>query len=285
MPAQIKISDLPVATTVSDPTTAVLPIVDAGTTSQISVNNLASSAANDVSIFTNLRETTLVDTSSGPLSLGDNDLYTVPSGRCAIVGNCIFSNNALGASFTVYAEVKHGGTYYRASNNFTPTNNTSSLGTLFAGLVLESGDIFAANVTTTPGGYTVGTVIEYSASKSAIVPAHIFGTTTGDNTLYTCPAGKKAFPVAFNPVTGTLSRVNVGIGIGAVAPGSAGTKLVKSGGSPTIINQATSAITTTNGVSATTFAGCLSAGDSVVVTVGTGDPAHFVSGAFIEIDA
>lgn len=285
MPAQIKISDLPVATSISDTSTAILPIVDAGTTSQISVNNFASSPRNQISLFSELRETTL-ENGVFLLGIGNNDLYTVPVGRTAVIGGGALSNTGLVTDFTAYVEVKHNGTYYRASTSLTLSNNeAATLNTMLNPLVLDAGDTLSANVITTAGGYAVFTIIEFSSSKSAIVPAHIFGTTTGDNTLYTCPVGKTAFPIAINPTTETFRRPPIGFGIGAVAPGNTGTSIVKSGGSPTIIVQGLSAIATTNGVSSTAFTGYLAAGDSAIVTVATGDSAHFLSGAFIEIDA
>lgn len=276
-----KISELPVITTVSDPTTAVLPIVDAGTTSQISADNFAKSVRN-VFYYTELYDSTFVSGLGASLAIGDTDVYTVPSGRRAcVIGS--FLDNQSGGSVTYFSELKHSGIYYRVSSNATAASGSIANPSTFTSLVLSAGDSIAINVATTAGANVIYEILEFSDS-SALIGAYLFGTTTGDNTIYTVPAGKTAKATSFASIIS--ARQVVPIGTGAVAPGNTFIKCVKSGGSPTLnLSNPVNNVGITNGINQTlTMGGSFTAGDSIVVNVATGDAAQIVNAAFIEID-
>lgn len=279
--ANIKISALPIITTLS--TSAVLPMVDGGTTYQITADNLAGNSANNFGFFTNLKNATPVNGAFGPLSIGDNDLYTVPTGRRAIIGQCVLRNDTAG-NITVFTEIKHSGTYYRNSSNVTVSSGgNNGAPVMVASTILDAGDILAANAITTAGAYIAFTIIEFD-STSSLKSGNVFGLSTGDNTIYTCPTGKTAIPVAINPVTAMFGRPMMGIAIGAVAPGTVSVRLVKSGGSPSIVLISGNILTTNATVAILTAGSSLLAGDSFVANVTTGDSAQSIFSGWIELN-
>lgn len=124
-------------------------------------------------------------------------------------------------------------------------------------------------------------IIEFSDS-SALKGAWVFGPTTGNNTLYTCPAGKTAYSVSF--ATAFAARSVVTYGSGGTPPGTGTISLVKSGGSPSLTIQSV-AIANANTISNALngILGCITVGDSFVVNAVTGDPAQIIFGMFIEM--
>ncbi len=117
------------------------------------------------------------------LATGDNDLYTVPTGKRA------YNNGSVG-TITRFAQVKIAGTYYRLITS--TTTNVNAAASTYQGLVFEAGDIFSMNVTVNGGLNVSAEVVEFDAT-SPLKSARLVGLSTGDNTLYTCPAGKTAY--------------------------------------------------------------------------------------------
>lgn len=118
------------------------------------------------------------------LATGDNDLYTVPAGKRAVVGGTNIYNNSAG-NITTHNQVKISGTYYRVSNDLTITSgNSNQHNQVF---MLEVDDIFSVNSTTTNGLNVDAMVLEFD-STSKLTQGRVTGPSTGNNTLFTCPA-------------------------------------------------------------------------------------------------
>lgn len=124
--------------------------------------------------------------------IGNNDVYTVPAGRKAIVINFGFTNTS-GGNVGVYPQLGISATYYKVG----PTQ-TISTSTYFSGnfqqipeMVLLAGDVLSFNCATTAGLVIWATVVEFSAS-SPVTTYRNMALANGDNTLYTVPAGISA---------------------------------------------------------------------------------------------
>lgn len=201
------------------------------------------------------------------LAIGDTDLYTCPTGKRAFVMGPVFYNNSAG-SITWFPEIKVAGSYYRLANNSTTgTGGTTFTVILGNGFILEAGEILAINCATTAGGVIHFPIIEFDASAS-LKTAKVLGGSliNGDNTIYTCPAGKSALPL------GTLvGHTNGGSNPATVFFVADGTNrnvkfnMVASGGSPTGANQvsATATVTANQRGSAGFLQSTLGAGDFV----------------------
>ncbi len=223
------------------------------------------------------------------LSTGDTDLYTVPTGRRAFIGNLQFHNPSAG-TIGFYMEIKVSGTYYRISSvssaNAGLSNNNFNAG----GIYLEAGESLSINTTTTAGLNASIAVVEMDAT-SPVKSAKLTGASTGHNTLYTCPAGKSAY------VTGQGSGMGMGMGNPNVFAGllnfvsdGGGTRavttyLVPSGGSAGTTNQMMASANVSANVrsSALIFNATLGVGDFVDFNVDTGAATQLAWVNIIEI--
>ena len=123
------------------------------------------------------------------LSTGNNDLYTVPSGkRLAIYGSNLY-NTSIG-NIVWYMTAKISGTYYRLV-----TNSTASTGAVSAGgavtFILEAGEILSVN-TATNNGANVNVRAVLFDDSIPIYSSRLLALAVGDNTVYTVPSGKSA---------------------------------------------------------------------------------------------
>lgn len=277
--ADVKISELPVAAQSDTPD--VVPIVQAGVTKQIDVAIMKRSK--NVSYNVELYDAVFVRGISSALQIGNNDIYTVPNGRNALIlGGRLW--NESGGNVTAFPEIKHGGTYYRVGNSTASIANGAGAAMLTAGagIVLSAGDSFAINAATTSGAIGIYSITEFS-DQSRLKPAYIFGSSNGDNTLYVTPVGKTAVPTSFAAPLGT-NQATFPFGTASVGTGTVTCKLIQSGGSPTVtlLNGSVGA-NSTGTVAQAGFS--LEAGDSVILNVTTGDSGQIFWGMFVELDA
>jgi hypothetical protein len=139
----------------------------------------------------NVSYTTIIGSN---LSTGDNDLYTVPSGKRLYVYQSVSLYNASAGNIAVINEYKRSGTYYLLSN--TGTSIGSGNGSIFtmAPIILEAADILSINTATNNGlnAFYTGQLFD---SSSQLKTASVLSLSNGDNTIYTCPAGKSAIIV------------------------------------------------------------------------------------------
>lgn len=278
--ADVKISELPVATTAETPD--VVPIVQSGVTKQIDVRTFKRSK--NLYFYGELYDSVFIRGITPDLAIGDNDIYVVPTDRSALITGSRIWNDS-GGSVTAFAELKHSGTYYRISNSATIANGAGSSAVTIAGggIIISAGDSFAINAATTAGANALYSIIEF-ADQSQLKSSFLFGTSSGDNTLYTVPADKTAMPIPFSVTIGGQSSV-FAFGAGAVGTGNIVPKISQSGGSP-IVTLATSGGASAN-VAGSSVHNSLSleAGDSVILNITTGDTAQIAWGVFLELDA
>ena len=129
------------------------------------------------------------------LATGDNDLYTVPANRQALVAPMSTAYNASAGNITYYHEIKVAGVYYQISPGLLLATGTRGLNTHETGIILNAGEWLSVNVATTNALNVRFMVYEYDATEARFLCARLLSLTNGANTLLTIPASKSAmFP-------------------------------------------------------------------------------------------
>lgn len=120
---------------------------------------------------------------------GQNDLYTVPAGRRAVIP-AVYCNSQ--GSVNANVQFKNSSTYYNAASTLvsltagTPQNIKSLIP-----IILEAGEVLSVILS---GAISVNCwpqIIEFS-STSVLKTAKFLNLVSGNNLVYTCPAGKTA---------------------------------------------------------------------------------------------
>lgn len=120
--------------------------------------------------------------------LGDNDMYTVPAGKLALISSFVYYNTT-GSSIIVKGQVNVSGTYYRLTNGITVSN--ASINTSYVmSIILNAGEILSFN-SAAAGINGWANICEFDAANSNFtrkggVP------TAATTTYYTAPTGKSA---------------------------------------------------------------------------------------------
>jgi hypothetical protein len=141
------------------------------------------------------------------LAVGNNDLYTVPTGKKAIVVASLRVYNSSAGNIDFYPELKVDGTYYKLSPTQTLPTVTATNNMAVQNFILEAGEIFAVNVATNNGLNIVTPVVEFD-STAPIATAKILALANGDNTIYTVPASKNAIGIYTGTPTGQVVSVS-----------------------------------------------------------------------------
>lgn len=212
---------------------------------------------------------------------GDNDVYTVPAGRKAIVVGIAFWNIS-GTSPNVVGKMKVSGTYYRAT---ATTAITSGTATTIRGIIpLEAGDAFNLNFSAGITCNVILSIIEFDA-VSPVTIARLLGTLiNGDNTLYTCPAGYTACPLTLLDISKSGST---GVGTYVYENESGGTltlvtNIVASGGSASANNKIGSNSASNNAVTSPSIPFSLEAGDFISINSGSNNANQAAFAIFFE---
>jgi hypothetical protein len=209
---------------------------------------------------------------------GDIDLYTVPAGKKAYVLNC-GGYNAVAGTCATYMELKDTGTYYRIRGNANFATLTGS--TFSQSIFLSAGQTLSVH-TSQAGMNLWAKVIEFDAT-AYVASKEILSLVNGDNTVYTCPAGKMAILLGPSGVVvdiPPLFYVNVSGGSRIVY-----WNVVASGSAPGASNRVTALITVANTESsATNVPMCLSAGDYININTNSGDPTQIAWVNVVELD-
>lgn len=120
---------------------------------------------------------------------GQNDVYTVPTGRRAIISG-VFCNSQSSASSACCFKVS--GTYYNGGGPSvsltagTPQNLISTLP-----LILEAGETLSVFLTSAVSVNVWPQIIEVDAN-CPVKSGKFLNATSGNNLVYTCPTGKTA---------------------------------------------------------------------------------------------
>lgn len=206
---------------------------------------------------------------------GNNDIYTAPAGRRALV---MFSNmvNQNGSSRTCNPAWKISGTYYNMNANSTSVPASSPLGVLMdindGGFVLEPGETLAWNCQNLNMS-VYSQIIEFDNSAPAsLKTVKIIGITSGNNTVYTVPAGKKAIIFSGNGLPfGSTNNGGIWCSVGTTPLTSCTVNLVPSGGSVTTANQIYGGTFFASACANVKCQATLQSGDFVNVTSGVTD--------------
>lgn len=213
---------------------------------------------------------------------GTTDLYTVPTGKKLLLTSQMRTYNTTGSSITSYLMYKIAGNYYRLQTPASNSANTSTATTFNLGIVLEAGESIAINTT------AIGLNVSLNAMLfDATVPlktAKLLSLTTGDNTLYTVPAGKIAFVQAVTPSFTPIPVVCFG-------NGTAGSVIwyahnVASGGTPDTTNRVVASQTyTTNTINNQPIGSHMEAGDFISINSNSSSAGQWAGVTVYEVDA
>lgn len=203
---------------------------------------------------------------------GNNDVYTVPANRVALVYSIIVANFGVNNP-NFYPQIKSGGTYYplvvAVSVGASPANAAASQVPVF---LLQAGEILSLHADAV-GMSAWFTVIEFDSATTNINRGFITSLSNGNNTLYTVPAGKTSRVMPrFGPVGASA------IASGAIqiynASGGALTYTfyaVPNGGSTGVTNEFNTSVGIANNAGAGAILnGNLGAGDFIVVNTSGG---------------
>jgi hypothetical protein len=203
---------------------------------------------------------------------GNNDVYTVPANRSALVLSLVVAN--FGANNPNYFyQFKSGGTYFQinpsAAVGATPT---SSAVVNIPSTLLLAGEILSLHADAT-GMSAWFTVIEFDSATTNITRGFITSLSNGNNTLYTVPAGKTAHAM---PHIGAATSANI-LAAQLVVFNISGGALtyiayaVPSGGSTGVTNEFATATGVASGASFGAICPSnLTAGDFIVVNTSGG---------------
>ncbi len=184
---------------------------------------------------------------SAHIASGNVDLYTVPSGKRAMIYAVYFYNDG-GAGTVLYSQIKISGTYYALSANSSSLASENTT-TQSVGFIAEAGMIFSVNATVGSVINAYPIIVEFD-DTSNLRSAYFSAFASGDNTVYTVPSGKTAtfYGQTLTPATSGLLFYSNRTSATVVRY----TNLVPSGGSPATTNLLTAASglnTTNNAVS------------------------------------
>lgn len=194
---------------------------------------------------------------SGLVTNGTNDIYTAPTLKRAYI-QTFQAFNTTGGSIVASVSLKSGGNYYRLTSNQTLTTLTNTA--LVVGMVLEPGESIAA-VSDVTGLNVYFRIMEYDSSVPMYSP-RLLSVASGDNTLYTVPAGKSAMILA-------SSTAPNGIGVVLCSNATGGTRTVKyyvvsSGNVNGSAFQVSTATVLNNTAASTQVFGSMATGDFIV---------------------
>lgn len=216
------------------------------------------------------------------VNTGDTDLYTVPTGKQALIQQYVVYNTSAG-NITWHPQFKVSGTYYRLNQDQTLSTATGSANTT-SSTILSAGEIASINTTTNNGLNVHLCIIEVDAVSTPIKVGRKLGLSNGNNTIYT--AVNRAYLLSLTNA-GFQLNPNGGINVTFFSDGSTRNiflNIVPSGGSPATGNRFT-ATTLVNANSRGTFGlcACLAPGDFINLNVDTGAASQWAAAYAIEL--
>lgn len=171
-------ASVPVSATILN-SNASAQLVDATPTTMF--QNVALSGAKPIAEYASF---------TSPGAGSNNDIYTVPAGKRAIVWAMTISNHAAATASTFRPMIKINGAYYplAAATGSIVAAAGNTVGVLFP-YIAEAGETFAITQTTNTTFDVIAHIIQFDAT-SAMFSAKLVSPTSGDHTLYTPAAGK-----------------------------------------------------------------------------------------------
>lgn len=196
---------------------------------------------------------------------GDNTIYTCPANTRAAI-KAVTLRNTAGTTTTYYFKyTKSGGSTYKIYSSTTINTNISAVLT-DVGIILNPGDVLIINTSQT--GLNVFTAILEFPSSFPIQSQIIVGHSSGNNTVYTCPSGKRANLISTSGMSFGIPEVTPrhAVLLEEIGSGTYTWYHVPNGGSAQASNVFGSG-SSTSGTRATTghSGGILTAGESIVL--------------------
>jgi hypothetical protein len=194
-------------------------------------------------------------------STGDHSLFTVPAGKKAVCIASVHNTSVGNIGCTPKMSFDGGVTYIQTNGATTPAANGTSNGITWE-YVGAAGDVFGLTTATNNGANIFGIAYVFDAS-SVIKTVKLTSFTDGNNTLYTVPAGKKAFtPFGYGVLLTGSANASA---MYAITTGATTVKfnIVQSGGSVGSTNQVSTASISSIGGPASFIA--MNAGDFINV--------------------
>ncbi len=142
------------------------------------------------------------------LAIGNNDIYTVPTGKKALIFGLPYAYNTGGVTATVALKLKIGTIYNPISQILSIPSSNQAQFTDFALVLLNAGEKFSAVVTGTAGVNLAYGVVEFDDTVPLVRASTTFPA-TGALAVYTVPVGKTSVP--FCPYA--YSSPNVGVSL------------------------------------------------------------------------
>jgi hypothetical protein len=203
---------------------------------------------------------------------GNNDVYTVPANRVALVHSLVVANFGVNNP-NYFPQFKSGGTYYQwaATAAVGATPSAAAVINIIT-VLLTAGEILSLHADAI-GMSAWFTVFEFDAATTNITRGFITSLANGNNTLYTVPAGKTSRVMP--RIGGASAAGNLG-GIVIIFNISGGPRTyvlyaVPSGGSTGVTNELSSSAGVASGSALNgVVPNNLSAGDFVVVNTDAG---------------
>lgn len=134
---------------------------------------------------------TVVRIHSENLSTGEHLLYTVPSGKKALVSLVAHNTAVAAVATTATASFDSGGTYKILTSAASVGANATSV-INYGNFIYAAGEVVGIRTATNNGLNVFGSVFLFDSTAS-IRTAKLTALTDGNNTVYTVPAGKTAF--------------------------------------------------------------------------------------------
>lgn len=168
-----------------------------------------------LSLIGNLPNAKIIDAYkqfANPIAGSINDVYTVPTGRRALLCSAVIANATSGSASTFAIRIKIGATYFRISNvsgTVSPGTGGPAYTTAPPMYIAEAGETFAIEQTSQSlSWFVVGTILEFD-NTAPLRTSKVAGVTISvDSVLYTPAAGKRGMLVAslgmFNGVAAGL---------------------------------------------------------------------------------
>lgn len=120
----------------------------------------------------------------------NTDVYTCPAGKKAVLGAMAHFSNASSGTVEMYYRIG-GVNLLCTTTSHTGTNFAQKLNNASVYAHLEAGDTLRVH-RSSGTGYVNFYVIEYDAASPIVMVAKTAGWSSGNNIVYTCPAGKVA---------------------------------------------------------------------------------------------
>ena len=246
---------------------------------------LATTSQIDTSIYmfgVPLKNAKFVRVFGASLNTGNNDLYTCPASRKAVLLNTSTRcHNASAGNLGHKIAIKSSGTYYPISTWGNLSVGQYTITSPAHTFCMEAGEGLSV-ITDTNNGYTAGFVVIEFDDDAPIRTVRVNSLANGDNTIYTCPADKTATGIstAWREAVPTIGVSNYSGASRSYVFYTVPTGLAADATTQTYASTAISNVSASNFICSTN----LEEGDSIVLNTNDGTAGQFAWITVVELD-